>query len=295
MGQIFGILSLALTIYFLICALTGRKYRQRLSQLPDNAFLPKGLLVIGLRTQGILLKLSPGRRALIGGDQVRRKLGMIYGERQLRFYGVIYSANALTYLLLMLWLGLMLAAASGEPLILPYALVLGVAIVYAVLPKSLDRDLERRNQAIRLEFPDFLSKFILLIGANMTVVEAWNAASTSKDMTTPLYRELAITNQEMQQLGSSPERALRNFSIRMRDSDISRFISSVLLYIANGNGDLAEELSQQASEAWSTRKHEALRLGETASSKLTFAMLFIFAAIMILVMAPALITIGQAF
>lgn len=290
---VLGALALALALYCLICMLRGGQFEESLKRVPDGDFSLKRFLPIGLVTQRLLFKIG-GRRCLIGGEEVRRKLSMLYGENQVKFFSLIYSAHALACLIVLLLIGLLFTAASEDVELLVLFGIVIVAVVAVAQPRRLDSLLEERQQAIRMEFPDFLSKFILLLGAGMTVPEAWDMAGRAEDMNTPFYREVAQTNHEMNELGAAPAVALRSFALRMRDSDISRFVSSVVQYIEY-SGDLAEALTQQSSEAWRNRKQEALRLGETASTKLSGTMVLMFLAIMLLVMAPAMMTMEIGF
>lgn len=284
-----GALALALLVFCGICMLSSKKYASRLERVSEKDFPLKRYMAIGLTVQKALFRVTNNNRALIGSLEVRRKLAIVYGEHQLKFYCMIYSADALTYIVILLLLGLVLAAMGNmiEPLLL--TLGLAVVIVLMVLPKRLDEYIANRQQAIRLEFPDFLSKYILLVGAGMNAVEAWNTAGQVEDMNTPFYREVAITNHEIQTLGKAPADALRSFAARMRDSAISHFVASVVQNIEYG-GDLAGVLLDQSNEAWKSRKQEALRLGETAGSKLSMIMMLMLVGIMVLVMAPAMMS-----
>ena len=292
---IFGILTILLLVYCAACMLGAKKYRAGLARVSEKDFPLKKLMPIGLTTQKLLMKASHSSRMFIGGREVRRKLSIVYGENQLKFYTMVYSADALTYIAVILTIGCLLTAGTGMPELIALTALMGAVVVALLLPKRLDEYIANRQQAIRLEFPDFLSKFILLLGAGMAVTEAWDTAGRVEDMNTPFYREVAQTNHEINALGKAPAEALRAFAIRMRDPDVSHFVSSVVQYIEYGGGDLSEVLSTQSAEAWRNRKQEALRLGEVAGTKLMGTMLLMFLGILILVLAPAIFTMSQGF
>lgn len=285
---IFGILTILLLVYCLICMLSAKKYEAGLERVSEKDFPLKKFMPIGLTTQRLMMQITHNNRLFIGGKEVRRKLSVVYGENQLKFYMMVYSADALTYIVVFLLVGCILVTGTGMAEMLALVVVMEVVIVMMLLPKRLDEYIADRQQAIRLEFPDFLSKYILLLGAGMSVTEAWKTASKVENMDTPFYREVALTNHEMNALGKSPIDALRGFAMRVKNPDVSRFTSSVIQYLQLGKFDLAEVLTTQSGEAWKTRKQEALKLGETAGTKLTGTMLLMFLAIIILVMAPAL-------
>jgi len=287
---VFGALTAVLALVSIIFMLGGRKYANGLARVSEKDFPMKRFMPIGLSLQKMLIRLSGNKYLFIGSKDVRRKLGVIYGEHQIKFYSMVYSADALTYIMVLLVVGCLLTAVTAKAEIFLLVLVLEILVVLVVLPKRLDEYIENRRQAIRMEFPDFLSKYILLLGAGMSATEAWETAGKVENADTPFYREVALTNHEITTLGKSPVDALRGFAARLRDSNVSHFVSSVVQYIQYGGGDLAEILSEQSSEAWKNRKQEALRLGETAGTKLTGTMMLMFVGIIIIVMAPALMT-----
>ena len=105
---IFGILMLLLLVYCLICMLSAKKYEAGLERVSEKDFPLKKFMPIGLTTQRLLMQITHNNRLFIGGKDVRRKLSVIYGEHQLKFYMMVYSADALTYIVVFLAVGCML-------------------------------------------------------------------------------------------------------------------------------------------------------------------------------------------
>lgn len=287
-----GIAALVLALYCVIGLLQRRKFAQGLQSVSEEDYPLKKLMPIGLFTQQLFLSGNPGTLA---NTDVRRKLGRLYGERRLQFSAIVYTADALTYLLVILAITLFLGAITGEPRVLVLGVMLDAFVVLFMLPKRLDDNIVQRQRSITLEFPDFLSKFILLLGAGLTVQESWTASIKGWDMNTPLYRELAETNREMTELGMSVSEALMNLSIRSHDAEINRFVSTVVQYVEYRGEDLSIALTRQSSEAWRNRKQEALRLGQVAETKLTGTMILMFLAIVLIVLAPAIMNMDAVF
>ncbi len=295
MTIIFGILAGILAVICLIGMAKKKRYEGGLKDVSEKEFPSKNLLPIGLYVQEMLASTVGYKSGSIRNPDIIRKLSMLYGEKQLPKYKTIFTAERIAYGILMTAVGCFLTAASGELMLAGLLVGIMLIIVFGALPKRLDENIQDRDKDIRMEFPDFMSKFILLKGAGMTVTEAWNTACKSDNMTTPLYRELANTNLEINEKGTPVPVALMNFSIRCRNNDISRFVSTVVQFEEYGGFDLEATLTQQSNEAWKSRKQEALRQGQVASTKLSGITMLMFGAILIIVMAPALMSMSAVF
>ena len=289
MTFIFGILGAALAVYSLFALAMTKRYANILRRVPKEEFSLKALMPIGLLTQQILAGMGLYKPGTVRNVNASRKLMRLYGESRFVYLATAYVADIISYCVLILTGGCLLMAATGQMIVIAAMIGMTIAMPY-MLASRLDGHIQKRQVALKMEFPDFLSKFILLLGAGMTVPEAWNTACRSADMSTPLYRELEETNREVNELGKSLGDALLAFSMRCRDTDISRFVATVVQDIEYGGADLAIMLSDQSAQSWRSRKQEALRLGQEASSKLSFTMMLMFGAILLLVIAPAMMS-----
>ena len=292
---VFGALLAVLAGFVLIAMSQAKRFSGALEQVPKEHFPMRSLLPVGLFALQILPSGMRGNLSRGVSETVRKRLAWLYGNQSVKLFVMIYLADCITYLVVFALFGCLLAIGTLDVTAFVLVMSLAVAMVVVLLPRRLEDQIAERQRSIKLEFPDFLSKFILLLGANMTVQEAWSTASQVEEISTPLYRELDVVNHQMSDLGMPVADALTGFATRCRDADISRFVTSVNQNIKYGGGEPANMPMQQSDDAWKSRKQEALRLGEQASSKLTFPMLLMFLAILLLVMAPALMTISMGF
>lgn len=147
-----------------------------------------------------------------------------------------------------------------------------------------------RRTSIRLDFPDFVSKLMLLVNAGMTVTRAWEriASDTVKD--TPLYRELHLAIQDIKS-GKPEHCAYEEFAKRCRTPEITRFISVILQNLRKGNSEIVPILRVFALECWEMRKNTARRFGEEASTKMLLPLMLMFLAILLIIGTPAVLAL----
>jgi len=218
-------------------------------------------------------------------------LAELHEPSQSRLYLQAHWAKKTGYLLLTLLLGSLLLAAAGKTDPLLVLFVSGAAVLIFLAPDyELHKQLEERHQRICWDFPDFLSKLILLINAGMTVSRAWEKAAASPLKKSPLYEEVTRVTWEIGR-GKPETQALEEFARRCRTPEITRFITVVLQNLRKGNGELAAILRIQVTECWEMRKHTAKRKGEEAETKLLLPLMLMFVAILLIVATPALLAL----
>lgn len=273
----------AIVLMFL---LSGGKYVQLIKTADDGMFRLKALLPVGLYFLDIV-----GYRYSTRYD--RRLLAAIIEcteAKQSHNLLRLHWANKILYLLL----GLLFAAFVGifsTPdtgfLIFAGAIVAGV--LYFTDKELYDR-IKLRRSSIRMDFPDFVSKLMLLINAGMTVTRAWDRIASETAKSTPLYRELRLAIQDIK-AGKPEHSAYEEFAKRCRTPEITRFISVILQNLKKGNSELVPLLRVFAMECWEMRKNTAKRLGEEASTKMLLPLMLMFLAILLIVGTPAVLAL----
>jgi len=93
--------------------------------------------------------------------------------------------------------------------------------------------------------------------------------------------------------GKPAARAYEDMAFRCKVPEVTRFVSAVLQNLNRGNRDMVYVLRTLAQEAWDKRKDLARKQGEEASTKLVFPMVMVFVAIAIIVLAPAMQSMGR--
>jgi tight adherence protein C len=160
----------------------------------------------------------------------------------------------------------------------------------------LDNDLEKKKRKkydmIRADFPDVVSKLVLLVNAGMTINRAWEKVCGDSKKETPLYRELKTTYMQIQG-GRSESEAYEEFAKRCKVREITKFMTLIIQNMKKGNSDLVPLLKLQADECWELRKARAKQLGEEASAKLIMPMMIMFVGILIIVILPAIMQLNN--
>lgn len=296
-------LLLILAFLVMLFAWKGSRgvYDDYVAGLDKKQFPAKPYLGIGLwlaQRFPILTRLPASLQKGLSqyANQVRSKVGELYGLAYQDYYTQIHTANKwLMGLLGFLFLNLfaLLLASGGDWK--TGAVFLACSPLAAVgMPllqdKSLDSKLEVRHTQLRIEFPEFINKLVLLVNAGMTIPRAWEKITEEFPGNTPLQRELKFCLAEIR-AGKTTEIAYEEFGRRCRIKEIIKFVSVIILNIRKGGNELVLTLQSQSVECWEMRKAAARRLGEEASSKMMMPMALMLLGIMMVVALPAILSI----
>lgn len=247
---------------------------------PFSRLLPVGLFLLektGLPRQGR------------GYRQLLYKMADLYGWEPAHLHVRLHWAAKIVYALMGLgfFTLLLLLTPKIDHSLLLFGLLVTVAL-FAAPDFELDKRVKKRQESIQRELPELLNKIILLACAGMPLPRAWEkiARETGKD--TPLYRELKYSLQEIQ-AGKGLLEAYEGFARRCRAAEVSQFVTLVIQNMKKGDAEMIAVLRVLSAECWEKRKQTARRLGEEASTKLLFPMMLMLAAIMLIVLTPALL------
>lgn len=178
-------------------------------------------------------------------------------------------------------------------------LLLGVTPVLAILiyygkDKDLHRQVVDREEQMRMDYPEIVSSLALLIGAGMTVPNAWN--KIAKDYRKRrdggsrkrfAYEEMLLTIYEMEN-GVVQVKAYERFGRRCRIPSYNKLSTMLSQNIRKGAVNLPQLLKEEAAEAFEERKHAARKTGEKAGTKLLVPMMLLLGITMVIIMVPAL-------
>lgn len=257
-----------------ICCINKREY-------PLKNFLPLGFYLLRISRYGYRTRYD---------RRLSDKFAFLQDPKSVAFYLQVHWANKIVYALLGLMLAGFLVAAAGKPdqFSAVFAFLLSLGMFF--LPDyELNKRVKKKQLLIRLDFPDFLNKLVLLINGGMIVAKAWEKVARD-GRNTPLYEELRRTALAIQ-AGQPVLSSYEEFARRCRTPEVSRFITVLLQNMRKGNSELAPVLIVQADECWQMRKDAAKRLGEEASTKLLLPMMLMFLAILLIVAAPAVMSL----
>lgn len=180
-------------------------------------------------------------------------------------------------------------------------MILALAAVAAALlgmKKKQDEALEReaREEQMTLDYPELVSKMILLLGAGLSTRRVFEriAADYTSQQKEPkarrrfAYEEAVHTYYEME--GGIPEsQAYENFGKRCA---VPAYRSLSVLLVQNlkkGNSCLLPLLEKEAQDAFEDRRRAAKIAGERASTKLLLPMAMTLGVVLTIIIVPAFI------
>ncbi len=181
---------------------------------------------------------------------------------------------------------------SAERSNAPEYLLCLVAILF-LLFYAKDNDLKKavmeKSQRLSLKYPEFISKFQLLLGAGMTVRTIFWKICEDASLGEELRQELQLLVRDIKN-GMSVSDALDRFGKRTANPLYIKFAALLIQNLKKGTQDLLSQLSEEAEEAFALRKTHAKQLGEEAGTKLLVPMILMLAIVMAVLMLPAFLS-----
>ncbi len=171
-------------------------------------------------------------------------------------------------------------------------LLLGGVLVFAVYGREaslLRKKKKEREEELLMDYPEFLSRFTLLIGAGMTVRNAWErmlADYKKSGRKRFVYEEMQHTMAQLE-VGMPELRAYEQFGRRCALLSYLRFTTILTQNLKKGSSGIALLLRMEAQEAFSERKNQARRKGEEAGTKLLLPMGGMLVLVFVLILVPA--------
>lgn len=257
------------------------------AQALEESFLARVLAPFGASMRGSVSRFTPVAQR----DRV---------AQQLRLAGVAATMRAEDFIAMKV-----VAAVAGGGLGFAYltfakgsvAMRLGVLILLGVAgvlgPQAwLSRKIDERKHSIFMDMPDVLDLLAISVEAGVGFEGALDIVCRHFD--SPLAREFSRTLREME-LGLPRREALQNLKKRTEVPELSNFVLALTQADALGM-PVGRVLHTQASEMRSKRRMYAREKAGKLPVKMLFPlMIFIFPAIMIVVLGPAASNIQHAF
>ncbi len=223
--------------------------------------------------------------------KTRQKYAEIYGHACSLEYLKKHLARRIAYGAVSGVFSVIVLTAAG-PDLLSAIFAAGFPAIMSYLPDyRLNKMVKARKQQIMIDFPAFITKLGLLASTGMSLTRAWRRVASEGPADRFLYRELRVTLSEMDS-GKPDMKAFEDFAKRCRISEITRFVSIIIQYRKKGSFELVPLLKLHAAECWEKRKTTVRKLGEEASTKMLIPMILIFIGIMLMVISPALLSLG---
>jgi len=165
--------------------------------------------------------------------------------------------------------------------------------IYYSKDKDLHKQVVDRKEQMCIDYPEIVSSLALLIGAGMTVPNAWNKIARDYKQRCEdggkkryAYEEMLLTIYEMKS-GVVQAEAYERFGRRCRIPRYNKLSTMLSQNIRKGAANLPLLLKEEATEAFEERKHSARELGEKAGTKLLIPMMMLLGMTMVIIMVPA--------
>ena len=177
-----------------------------------------------------------------------------------------------------------------------FAGIILMGMIYFLFDQELLNQYKKRETQVLIDYPEIINKFVLLLGAGMTMKNAWGKITTEyvskrksgdKDKRYA-YEEMMITYNEISN-GVMETKAYEDYGRRMEVLPYLRFSSLISQNLKKGTKGLLELLEYESTQAFNERKELAKRLGEEASTKLLLPMMLMLLIVLAIIMVPALL------
>ena len=142
-------------------------------------------------------------------------------------------------------------------------------------------------------------QLMVFIGAGLTVGRAWEQIVKNYELrlqqgrckASPAYEEMALTYSQIQ-CGESEGKAIVEFGRRCQLQQYLKLSTLLEQNRRTGTKNLQAILEQEMASAWEQQKNVAKRMGEEAGTKLLAPLFLMLLVVMVIIMVPAMISMG---
>ncbi len=274
-------------VFLLILYMQGKKkYTAFCEPLDQKEFPLKSLMGIG----HALMAMTHYSYASAMDRKLRRQLRELREAEYVEFYLRSYWAAAATYLAIGLLFSALLAVAGMEIWLVVAVLGFGALLGYSAF-SDIDKKIADRHTEITMDLPDFANKLLILSGAGLSLKAAMIKISKEMEKDTPFYKELKRAVFMMEN-GSTSEEAMDFLCDRCNTAEVRRLTSVLLQNMHSGGVEVLRALKEISTELWTNRRAMAKQIAEAAGTKLLFPMMLTLLAVIIIVAAPAVMSLS---
>ena len=180
-----------------------------------------------------------------------------------------------------------------------YVLILGGTLsVYLIYreKEKVRRMEKRRQEQLKRDSPELISKLTMLLGTGITLRSAWERIVENYEIQKAqlgkrvVYEEMQAAIHEMKS-GISEAEAYERFGKRCGDVSYVKFATLISQNLRKGSKGVSALLKMEAIQAFENRKSLAKRKGEEAGAKLMMPMIGMLAVVFVMIMVPAFYTL----
>ena len=171
--------------------------------------------------------------------------------------------------------------------------LIGGAASFVLKDRELKNSMEKRNDQMLRDYPQFVSQLVLYMGAGMSMRNIFSRLSgiylserkNGADKRY-LYEEITRTNRELS-AGMSEAAAYENLGLRCSSQQYTRLTTILSQNQRKGNSEVLKQLKEESSKAFEERMDKVRKAGEEAGTKLLMPMIIMLVIVMVIIMIPA--------
>lgn len=158
--------------------------------------------------------------------------------------------------------------------------------------KKLQSAMIKREKQLKMDFPEMIERFTLLVEAGLSVKGAWLRITQEyekreeKNKVHYVYEEMILAAREMEN-GMSEAKAYELFGKRTGLLPYMKFSTLLVQNLKKGTTDLIRFLDFEVEDAFHERRENAKVLGEEAGTKLLFPMMLMLSIVFALILYAA--------
>lgn len=283
-----AIYAVAILLFIILLYLRGnKKYSQYCEILDKKEYPLKSITMLGFA----FMELIRFKYTTILDRKLRKQLCELKERDYVEFYLRVTWATAATYFLIGLFFSGVLAVANIEISIVIVAVLFGVCLGYVAI-YNVEKQVADRHLSISFDLPDFTNKILILSGAGLSIRAAIVKISKDLPKETPFYQELKRCVFAMEN-GETVESAMDTLCMKCNMPEVRRMTSVLIQNMNRGGTDVLLALKEIGKELWNERRATAKRVAEQAGTKLLFPMMLMLLAVIIIVAAPAVMSLSM--
>ena len=186
--------------------------------------------------------------------------------------------------------------------LLPILTLVLIIFFYSNMDSKIHDQAEYRKNQLMMDYPDFMWKMTMLLGAGLSIKGCFNRISTEYQREKKaaaaagrnfkeryVYEEITYACLEMES-GISEASAYERFGKRCQLPEYMRLGSVLSQNLKKGAKGLTELLSREAESSLTDRKNHAKQIGEKAGTKLLIPMMLMLVVAMAILLVPAFLS-----
>ena len=173
--------------------------------------------------------------------------------------------------------------------------LIGILLI-ALEKQNQEKEVSKRKDQMRQDYPGIIMKLTLLLGAGMTVKRAWKKITADYETEKEdwgmryAYEEMRQACNEMSS-GITEAESYERFGRRCGLQEYIKLGAMLSQNIRRGTKGVREILQMEAVQSFEERKARAKRLGEEAGTKLLAPMFLMLAVVLVIVIVPAFMSV----